>query len=197
MRYYRAMPESTPADSTPPVPAAKRPGVSGAKTTAAPGDSGLQKLTPVLTLAALALAVLAVVLAVVGWFRPSTGPGKFSDQEAQDAKGRVCEQIGTVRQAMGINTNLSNPVPGDPIGGLAVMANARLSLYGGGGFVLHTLDEEPATPAELNKAAAAMANTMQKLSINYMAGAPAEGEVQRPLRDDLGTQLAELDQLCQ
>lgn len=146
---------------------------------------------------ALVIAVAAVVLAVIGWFRPSTGPGKFSDQQAQDAKQQICQVVGTVRQATSINTNMENPTPGDPAGGLAVAANARLALYGGGGYVLGRLAAEPATPADLAKAATTMANTMQELSINYLAGAAADSSVQQPLRENLSSVLSDLDQLCQ
>lgn len=191
MGYYRAMPESSSAESNPTVKAPKQPIGSSSHT------SGTQKLPSWLTLAALVIAVIAVVLAVIGWFRPSTGPGKFSGQESQDAKTHICEVTGTVRQATSINTNMSNPVPGDPIGGLAVAANARLALLGGGEYVLARLEAEPATPADLSKAASAMAKTMQELGINYLAGAAADSSVQQPLRDSLSSQIAELDQLCQ
>lgn len=172
-------------------------GASKAPTSASSHGSGNRQLPSWLTLAALVIAVVAVALAVVGWFRPATGPGKFSGQEAQDAKGRICEVTGTVRQATSINTNMTSPVPGDAVAGLAIAANARLALYAGGGYVLQRLAEEPATPADLAKAATAMANTMQELGINYLAGASADSPMQQPLRDNLSTQLADLDTLCQ
>ena len=191
MGYYRAMPETPSADSTPTVKAPKPP--IGASANA----SADQKLPPWLTLVALAVAVIALLLGVLSLFFAKSGSEKYSGQESQDARTRICEVTGTVRVATSINTNMSSPVPDDPIGGLAVAANARLALLGGGEYVLARLAAEPATPADLSKAAAAMANTMQELGINYLAGASADSSVQQPLRDNLSTQIADLDNLCQ
>jgi hypothetical protein len=156
-----------------------------------------QKLPAWLTLVALGIAVIALGLAVVNFFFPSSGSKKYSSQETQDAKVHICEVTGTVRQATSINTNMSNPVPGDPIGGLSVAANARLALYAGGSYVLQQTAVTPAAPADLNKAAAGLGETMQELGINYLAGASADSSVQQPLRDKLSSQIADLDQLCQ
>jgi hypothetical protein len=191
MGYYRAMSETPSTDATPTVKAPKPPIGKPAQV------SATEKLPPWLTLAALGVAVIALILAIVHFFYPSSGTGKFSGQETQDAKGRICAVTGTVRNATSINTNMANPDPNDPIGGLAVAANARLALLGGGEYVLARLAAEPATPADLNKAATAMANTMQELGINYLAGLPADSPVQQPLRDNLSNQIAELDQICQ
>lgn len=190
MGYYRAMPESSSADSNPTVKAPKQP--IGKSSTAS--TSGLPSW---LTLAALVIAVIALVLAIINFFFPSSSSKKYSGQETQDAKAHICEVTGTVRQATSINTNMANPVPGDPIGGLSVAANARLALLGGGEYVLARLDAEPATPADVSKAAAAMAKTMQELGINYLAGASADSSVQQPLREALSNEIADLDQLCQ
>lgn len=175
-------------------PASKAPKSGAGFPGATDGKAGLP---PVLTLAALALSVVAVILGVVGIFKPSTGPGKFNDDQRSDAKTAMCAAQSTVRQATGINTNMVNPVPGDPAGDLAVAANARLALYGGGGFLHNQLEATPATPADLAKAVGEMATTMQTLSINYLAGASPNDSVQAPLRDSLKAEIAELDNLCQ
>lgn len=91
--------------------------------------------------------------------------------------------------------HLSNPVPGDPIGALAVAANARLALYGGGGYLRDRVAMEPASPPDLAKAINAMANTLQELSIGYLAGAP--NYTQDPLRRDLDSELDQINGLCQ
>ncbi len=182
------------SSGTGPVPASK---AASPPRSAAPRAAAARQLPSWLTVAALIVGLIAVALAVIGWFRPSTGPGKFSSAQADDAKAHICQVTSTVREGVGLNTNLANPVPGDPIGGLAVAANARLALFGGGSYLQQRLAAEPATPADLAKAASAMADTIQELSINYLAGAAADDPVQQPLRDNLTSQLAELDQLCQ
>ncbi|HET9876341.1 MAG TPA: hypothetical protein VFQ37_11325 [Mycobacterium sp.] len=187
------MSEPFASDPTPPAKASKAP-KAPAKVAHKSGGQGLPAW---IALAALAVAVIAVALAVIGWFRPSTGPGKFGDQDKQDAKGRICAVTSTVRQATSLNTNMANPVAGDPIGALAVAANARLALYGGGGFLHERLAEEPATPADVRQAVDAMADTLQELGINYLAGEPADSPKQQPLREKLTSQLGEIDNLCQ
>lgn len=185
------MPESFTSD---PVPTAKGPKPPQA---GFPQSAGARQLPSWLTLVTLALAVVGLVVAVLGWFHPSTGPGKFSDDEKQAAKQSICAAQSTVRQATGLNTNMTNPVPGDPAGELAVAANARLALYGGGGYLRAQIADTPATAADLSKAVSDMAGTMQSLSINYLAGASPNDAVQAPLRDALKSEIAELDNLCQ
>ncbi|MEO8815162.1 MAG: hypothetical protein ABI307_12860 [Mycobacterium sp.] len=148
-------------------------------------------------LAALALALIAVVLAVIGWFRPSTGPGKFSNDQHQDAKSSLCESLQTVFNAVRMNTNMVNPSPEDPVGDVAISANARLALFAGGDYLEQRLGDLPATPGDLKDAASAYANTLQTLGINYLAGHAANDSVQQPLRDTLGGQVETWVGLCQ
>jgi hypothetical protein len=159
-------------------------------------SSGANTSTPPrwVPLAALVVAVIAVGLAIVGWFRPPSGPGSFNGEQTAEAKTRICTQTTSVRKAVGINTHRMNPT-GDGAGALGVMANARLALYGGGAYLQNLLDQEPATPDDLAKAVGAMANTIQELGINYLADAP--DTAQQPLRDELNSQIGQINELCQ
>lgn len=148
------------------------------------------------TIAALALAVIGIVLAIFGWFYPSTGE-KFSADQQQEAKGKVCDAQAVVRQGTQFNTNLQNPVPGDLAGDLAVGTNARLSLFAGGAYLHQRLEANPAAPADLTKAAGDMADTLEALSVNYLAGHSPSDDVQQPLRDQLRGQIDVLDNICQ
>lgn len=93
-----------------------------------------------------------------------------------------------------LNTNQANPVPGDPTGDLAVAANARLALYSGGDYLLRRLTAEPATPAEFRDAVRSLANALQELAVNYLAGAP--DSVVTPLRLALERDTRAVDPLC-
>lgn len=148
------------------------------------------------TFAALVIAVLAVVLAVVGWFDPlnRSSSQSFSSQQADDAKNNVCAAYMAVHQGVVANTHLRNPAPDNPVAGLAVAANARLALLGGGAYLRDRLAAEPATPADLTKAVNSMADTLEELGVNYLAG--ASNIVQDPLRSALDTQISDLDKLC-
>ncbi len=158
-----------------------------------PGGS---QLSGWLSLAALVVAVIAVALAVVVWFRPMSGAasGHFTDQQSADAKANVCGAYLSVRKAVVINTHLNNPVQGDQIGALAVAANARLALYGGGDYLRQRLHADPATPDDLAKAVGSMADTLEKLSIGYLSGAPELA--QDPLRRDLDGEIKQINGLC-
>jgi hypothetical protein len=169
-------PGGRPAGPASDAPAAKTP--------------AMQQWMPLI---ALAVALVAVALALIGWFRPSTGPGKFSDEQRAEAKTQVCAATTNVREGVSINTYRRN-TQGDAAGALAVAANARLALYGGGAYLQNQLDEHPATPSDLADAVSAMADTIQNLGINYLADAP--DTAQQPLRDSLTTELQQLNELC-
>lgn len=142
-----------------------------------------------------AVAVLAAALAIAAWFDPlHRSAPTYTPQQADAAKTKICAAYTTVHQGVVTNTHKPNPVPGNPAGALAVAANARLALLGGGAYLRDRLAGEPATPAELANAVTGLADTIEELGINYLAG--ASNQVQEPLRKTLDTQLAALDKLC-
>ncbi|WP_232321093.1 hypothetical protein [Mycobacterium shimoidei] len=146
--------------------------------------------------AALAVALLAVGVAVTGWFFPrSSGDTSrsFTDQQVKDAKTHVCTAYQSVHEAVVSNTHLENPAPNDPMSSLAVATSARLALFAGGGYLRERLEAEPATPADLAKAVTAMANTLEELSIGYLAGLSATLD---PLRHDFDSQIESVNAIC-
>lgn len=148
-----------------------------------------------LTYAALLLGVIAVVLAALAYFQPAKNNASPStEQQGGDAKTNVCAAYNTVHQGVVVNTHLANPNPGDPIATLSVASNARLSLLGGGAYLRERVAANTAAPADLTKVAIAMANTIQQLGVNYLAGAP--NDVQDPLRHDLDNEIGQLNQMC-
>ena len=152
-----------------------------------------QTSSPWVTLAALAIAVIAVALAIAAWFRPAPSPS-FNDQQTAQAKTHVCSTYTAVRKGVVINTHLANPVPNDPIGQFAVAANARLALLGGGGYLRDRLAAEPAAPGDLAKAVDSMADTIEQLGTGYLADAP--NDVLDPLRNNLNSQITQINKLC-
>lgn len=167
---------------------AKRPGL--AKPAPAAGALSIP------TIAALVLSVVAIGLAVAGWFYPSSSQ-KFSAQQGQDSRANICNAQFVVRKATQVNTNAQNPVPGEVAGDIAVNTNARLSLFAGGSYLRQLLVANPATPADLAKAVGDMSDTLEALSINYLAGHEPGDDVQQPLRDQLLGEIDVLDNLCQ
>lgn len=129
----------------------------------------------------MAVAVLALVaVGLAGWalLRPapggsSTGSGaaaNYSDAQGAEAKAKICAVFDTVRNGVTVNTNLQAPGgPEDITGNLAVAANARISLYDGGQYLLARL--EPSTPPELADAVRNFANNLMDIGAAATAGA--------------------------
>lgn len=145
------------------------------------------------TVAAWVLAVIAVGLAVAAWFDPLHTSGRFSAQQTTDAKKHVCSADAVVHQAVVASTHVTNPVPNDPAGRLAVAANARLALIDGGALLKDSLASQPAAPADLAKAVSAMANTLEELGVGYVVGLNSSLDT---LRHDLDAEIAQINKLC-
>ncbi len=146
--------------------------------------------------AALAIAVIAAAVAIAGWFRPapqSASPA-FSDQQTAQAKANVCSAYTAVHQGVVRNTHLTDPNPNDPAGQLAIAANARLALLGGGAYLRDRVADEPATPADLAQAVNSIGSTIEKLGVGYLEA--ASNIVLDPLRHDLDSQVAQINKLC-
>ncbi|MDT5342799.1 MAG: hypothetical protein QOE52_1983 [Mycobacterium sp.] len=148
------------------------------------------------TLAALAIAVIAAAVAIAAWFRPaleSSSP-TFTDQQTAQAKKNVCSAYTAVHQGVVRNTHLTDSNPNDPAGQLAIAANARLALLGGGAYLRDTVAAQPATPADLAQAVNSVANTIEQLGVGYLEG--ANNIVLDPLRHDLDSQVEQINKLC-
>jgi hypothetical protein len=144
--------------------------------------------------AALAIAVIAVVLAALAYFHPAHNSASATAQQGGDAKANVCSAYAAARKAVVINTHLRSPNPKDPIADLSVAANARLALLGSGAYLHERLAANTAAPADLANSVNSMANTIQQLGINYLTGATPD--VQDPLRNDLKSEITQIDKLC-
>ncbi|TDY02102.1 hypothetical protein BCL50_4712 [Mycolicibacterium litorale] len=142
--------------------------VSHARTDAAKDRGSV----PIIVVAVIAVAALALA----GWalLRPAGGgsdaAGEYTDAQRAEAKTAVCTAFNTVRSGVSLNTNLQAPGgPGDVAGSLAVAANARLSLYDGGQYLLARL--APATAPELADAVRTFGNLLMDIGANATAGA--------------------------
>jgi len=144
--------------------------------------------------AALAIAVIAAALAALAYFHPAHNNASATAQQRGDAKANVCSAYAAVRKAVVINTHLQSPNPHDPIAQLSVATNARLALLGSGAYLHDRLAANIAAPADLADAVNSIANTIQQLGINYLTGATPD--VQNPLRNDLKSEITQIDKLC-
>jgi hypothetical protein len=114
--------------------------------------------------AALVIAVVAVALAI--WALVSASSTDSGTTLAGDPKTRVCTAFGTVSNSVRMQTH--NDLGPDPVAQAAVAANARLALFGGGQYLLDTLDSE--TPAELADPVRSFGHELQEISMYALAG---------------------------
>ena len=100
-----------------------------------------------------------------------------------------------VRRGVSLNTNLEPPGgPGDVTGSMAVAANARVSLYDGGQYLLANLD--PATPVDLADAVRAFANNLMDIGAAATAGAQNSDPDQAARLRDADAANATVTELC-
>ena len=114
--------------------------------------------------AALVIAVVAVALAI--WALVGASSNSSGTALAGDPKTRVCAAFGTVSKAVPLQTH--NDLGPDPVAQAAVAGNARLALFGGGEYLLNSLDSE--TPSELADPVRSFANSLQDIAMHALAG---------------------------
>ena len=141
--------------------------------------------------AAIAIAVVAAVLAGLAYFHPAHNGAPAVAQQSGDAKANLCTAYAAAHKAVVINTHLQSPNPDLQ---LAIAANARLALIGGGTYLRDRLDANTGAPDDLKNAANSFSNTVQQLGINYLTDETPNA--QNAVRKDLDSQIAQLDKLC-
>lgn len=127
----------------------------------------------VVSVLALVVALVAVGLAVWALMKEpeSNSASVFTGTKTDDPKGSICEAFNVIRNGVQINTNLQPPGgPEDITGSMAVAANARVSLYDGGQYLLARL--QPGTPADLADAVRKFANNLMDIGARSTSGIP-------------------------
>ena len=121
--------------------------------------------------ALLALIIALAASGVAAWAVVMAWPQKEdAAQPTAESKQKVCAAFDTVSKAVQLQTHAE--LGPDPIAQTAVASNARLSLIGGGDFLLSRLGDQ--TPPELADAVRLFANNLQDIGINALAGATNE-----------------------
>src|SRR5438045_8592876 len=118
----------------------------------------------------ITLVVAVAAAALSGWLlirqaqEGTPNSPNYTTAQRSEAKQKICAATDVVRKGVSLNTNLQPPGgPEDVTGSLAVAANARISLYDGGQYLLARL--HPATPPDLTDAV----KTVAKLLIDIGA----------------------------
>jgi hypothetical protein len=123
------------------------------------------------------ITLVAVGAAVAAWLRPmpdtksATSPAvTFSAQQVADAKSKVCEAFEKAEKAS--KSNLGRSGGDDPNAQLLVAVNMRQVFVAGSVHLLDTLVDEPAAPADLAAAAKKLADLLQVIMLDGLAGDP-------------------------
>jgi hypothetical protein len=202
-RYHRSMSEYPPSGPS----AANGPSGYPAAPTGFPGAPAGSPVWPSPsrppsqwpTFLALALALVASGLAIVGWFRPSpppTAPSSktptYTEQQISDAKARSCAAFDTVLKGVTLQTH--GEASDDPAMRKAQAVNGQLSLVAGGGYLRDHLD--PATPAQLAADIRKTADVLSDLGANALAGAQNADQRQASLLAEAKSSFAQVQELC-
>ncbi len=148
-----------------------------------------------LTVISLVVAVVALVL--VGWmlFRSEFAKTEYSSDQIAAAKTKACTAVDVVRRGVSLNTNLMPAGgPADVTGAQAVAANARLSLYDGGQYLIARLD--PATPEPLAEKVHDFADNLMDIGANATAGIPNSDSAQTERLNNADRTSDTLTELC-
>jgi hypothetical protein len=140
-------------------PQQPQPHTKPATTSSGGGAKVVALLSLIVALAAIGVAAWAIVMA---WPQKEATP-----QPTAESKQKVCAAFDTVSKAVQLQTHAD--LGPDPVAQTAVAANARLSLIGGGEYLLSRLDDQ--TPPDLTEAVRLFANNLDEIGMNALAGA--------------------------
>jgi hypothetical protein len=126
------------------------------------GASWVALLSLVVALTAIGVAAWAMVMV---WQKKDDAV-----QPTAESKLKACAAFDTVSKAVQLQTHAD--LGPDPVAQTAVAGNARLSLIGGGEYLLSRLDDQ--TPPDLAEAVRLFANNLEEIGINALAGATNE-----------------------
>jgi hypothetical protein len=124
-----------------------------------------------------AITLVAVGAAVAAWLRPvpetkSASPSAvtFSAQQVTEAKPKVCEAFEKAQKASSSNSGRNGG--DDPNAQLLVAVNMRQVFMSSSVYLLKTLAEEPAAPADLAAAVKKLSDLLQVITLDGLAGDP-------------------------
>jgi hypothetical protein len=127
------------------------------------------------------ITLVAVAAAVAAWLRPiphdtavTPSAPAYSEQQVADAKAKVCAAFTKVGHVADMNASRTGG--DDPTAQLAVAVNERQVFVAGGAYLLTTLSEEPAAPAELVASVRKLTDLYQIIVLNGLASDPSEPE---------------------
>jgi hypothetical protein len=198
------MPSDMPPGAVPPNPGHWGPptpagSTSSPPTLAPPAAFGRPPRWPTFT--ALAIALIALAVGVVGWFHTTSHnnepPPKpiYTDQQVASAKSDVCAAFDKIEHAVSVSDN-ERASSSDRASQLGAAALARQVLDFGSRYLLAKLADEPATPADLASAIRQEANAFQDLFIGYIDGVSISDPALQPAANANDEARTTIQRLC-
>jgi hypothetical protein len=121
------------------------------------------------------ITLVAVGAAVAAWLRPiphatSAAPSAptYSEQQVADAKSNVCAAYWKVQNV--VSVNVARTAGDDPNSQLLIAVNQRQVFVIGSAYLMTTLAEQPATPADLASATNDVAHLYQVMTLDGLVG---------------------------
>lgn len=146
----------------------------------------------VAALAAAGVAVVALLDKPEASQDAVVAPIAPTSEQVNAARTHTCDNFKKVASGVSIQTHTQ---PEDnPASGQAVAANARLSMLGGGTYLLENID--PAAPSELNDAVKEFAGTLQTVAVNALAGMGNDAPEQADLLQKAQSETEQIGALC-
>ena len=152
-------------------------------------------MLPITLVVAIAAAGLSGWLLIRLAHEGTPNSPNYAGAQRTEAKQKICAAVAVVRRGVSLNTNLQPAGgPEDITGTLAVAANARLSLYDGGQYLLARLD--PATPPDLADAVTKFGNLLMDIGAGATAGQQNSEPEQTARLKDADATNATIMELC-
>lgn len=151
----------------------------------------------VVAIIALVAALAAAGVAIWGLLdKPEASEGTAAapptSEQVNAARTHTCDNFSKVASGVALQTHTQ---PEDnPASGQAVAANARLSMLGGGTYLLDNIDA--AAPTDLNDAVTEFAKTLQTVAVNALAGIGNDASDQAGLLQKAQTETERIEALC-
>jgi hypothetical protein len=196
------MSSEIPPGAVPPDPGqhwGPSPPAASAQTPPAPPMAlGRQPRWPTFT--ALAIALIALAVGIIGWFRPAPHANQpppkptYADQQIASARGDVCAAFGKIDRA--VDLVQAQVGSNDHATQVGVAALTEILLDFGSRYLSTTLDEEPATPSELATAVRKKASAYKEMLVNYLDGVQLSDPAMKPALTASDEATGTIRQLC-
>jgi hypothetical protein len=162
----------------------------------------LRRPSPWPARAAWVIALIALDVRAIGWFRPVPRDDRplapprptFTEQQIADAKAKIRASYKVTRDEVHDDTHRPNPGYSDEIRSIAVANNSRLAIHAAGNYLLDRLAAEPATPPYFARLSRSLADTYLEASMHALNN--VSPSARKPLGQEIDSYIPKIDGVC-